>query len=92
MPKLFEILGWTALLGFFQYVASTTNNLAVWTIYFVSFLGMLIYIQVYIYSSLLVKYKSKRTLISLILGLVLAVSIWHLLNTILDELASASVN
>lgn len=49
VPKLFEILGWTTLLGFLQFVATTTNSWVVWTVYGISFLAMTLYIQVYFF-------------------------------------------
>lgn len=60
VPKFFEILGWTALLGVLQYVASTTNNWAVWAIYGIALIAINYYIQVYVYSNIPVKLRQKK--------------------------------
>lgn len=90
VPKLFEILGWITLLGFFQFVATKTNNWAVWTIYGISYSAMIIHIQVYYITNVML--KRKKTYLSLLLGLVFAISIPVLLNRVLDQLANTSVN
>jgi hypothetical protein len=90
VPKLFEILGWITLLGFFQFVATKTNNWAVWTIYGISYSAMIIHTQVYYITNVML--KRKKTYLSLLLGLVFAISIPVLLNRVLDQLANTSVN
>jgi len=90
IPKLFEILGWVAILGVLQYVSIKSNDYWIWIIYFVSLLGIMYYIQVYLYYEIFLKFKTRNswlTLLSLILTAIFGIGTYLFLQRIIDLLA-----
>ncbi|UTD16550.1 hypothetical protein HER15_14150 [Tenacibaculum mesophilum] len=74
IPKLFEFLGWVAILGGLQYVSVKSGDYGMLAVYFISLLGFMFYIQVYIYNEFFKKIKTENlwtSFLSLFLSAVL---------------------
>lgn len=55
VPKLFEILGWAAILGVFRYISSDKELISALVIYGIGLILFSLYIQVYIFYEVLGK-------------------------------------
>ncbi len=90
IPKLFEFLGWVAILGVLQYVSVKSGDYGMWAVYLLSLLGFMFYIQVYAYNEIFLKIKTKNnwiSLLSLLLTAVIGLGTYLFLNRIIDLLA-----
>jgi hypothetical protein len=91
VPKLFEILGWAAILGVLKYISFKTEELGATVLYFASLIGFGIYLQAYLYNEVYHKAKEKKKpLQSFLLLLITAffgIGTYLFLENIIEQLA-----
>ena len=90
IPKLFEFLGWVAILGVLRYVSVKSHDYGMLAVYLISLLGFMFYILVYTKNEIFLLIKTKNpwiSLLSVLLATVIGLGTYLFLNRIIDLLA-----
>lgn len=85
VPKLFEILGWAAILGVLRYISLDKELISALVIYGIGLILFSLYIQVYIFYEVLGKKYSSKKGIYLLIGAVSGLSMFWLLESIMPH-------
>ncbi|WP_420322584.1 hypothetical protein [Flagellimonas sp.] len=86
VPKFFEILGWVTILGVLRFISFEKKLISAIVFYAIGFLLLALYMQVYVFYEILgKKYTPKKGLL-LVLGMLFALSMFWLLESIMPHI------